>query len=324
MPHIHRRDFLLGAAAGSAALSLGAPSLLAADYPTQGVKFVVPFSAGSMTDILARAVADKLQTRWKQTVIVENRAGVPGTSSVAKGPTDGYTLLFTSNGHVVLGAVNKNLPFDPIGDFAAVTKVASTPAILIVPGDGPHKTVADLVAAAKAKPGELSYASAGVGSSTGIAAELFKKVTGTQVAMVAHRGLPESNTSVLRGDTAMGFTFYSVGGDLIQTGKLRALAVSGDTRLAQLPNVPTFTEAGFADFAYDPWFGFLAPAAVPKAIVDQVAKDVAQEIGAADLKERLAPQGVTFGAQAPDAFAASIRDDAARFRPLVQAASGAQ
>jgi tripartite-type tricarboxylate transporter receptor subunit TctC len=277
-----------------------------------------------MTDILARAVADKLQTRWKQTVIVENRAGVPGTSSVAKGPTDGYTLLFTSNGHVVLGAVNKNLPFDPIGDFAAVTKVASTPAILIVPGDGPHKTVADLVAAAKAKPGELSYASAGVGSSTGIAAELFKKVTGTQVAMVAHRGLPESNTSVLRGDTAMGFTFYSVGGDLIQTGKLRALAVSGDTRLAQLPNVPTFKEAGFADFAYDPWFGFLAPAAVPKAIVDQVAKDVAQEIGAADLKERLAPQGVTFGAQAPDAFAASIRDDAARFRPLVQAASGAQ
>lgn len=317
-----RREFL--GAAGASLLSLTASPVRAAPFPSQDVKLVVPFSAGSMTDILARAIADKLRTRWKQNAIVENRTGVAGTSSVARGAADGYTLLFSSNGHVVLGVLNKNLPFDPIADFDPVVKVASTPAILIVPGDGPYKTLAELVATLKEKPGRLSYASAGVGSATGIAAELFKRVTDTQMAMVAHRGLPEANTSVLRGDTAMGFTFFSVGGDLIQSGQLRALAISGDVRLPQLPDVPTFKEAGLTDFAYDPWFGIMAPAHAPREVLAQVAKDVAQEIAATDLKERFAPHGVTFNVLDPDAFAAEIHLDAQRFRPLIQAASDAK
>ena len=139
-----------------------------------------------------------------------------------------------------------------------------------------------------------------------------------------YRGLPEANTSVLRGDTAMGFTFFSVGGDLIQSGQLRALAISGDVRLPQLPDVPTFKEAGLTDFAYDPWFGIMAPAHAPREVLAQVAKDVAQEIAATDLKERFAPHGVTFNVLDPDAFAAEIHLDAQRFRPLIQAASDAK
>jgi len=321
MSRVSRRTFVAGAAAG-ASLSLLPRSVTAAAFPTQTVKIVVPFSAGSMTDILARAISDKLQAKWNQTVVVENRPGVAGASSVAKGPSDGYTLMLTSNGHTVIGAVNKNLTFDPMADFIAIGKVATTPSILIAPADGPHKTLADLIATAKAKPGELSYASAGIGSSTGIAAELFKKLTGTKMVLVAHRGLPESNTSVLRGDTAMGFTFFSVGGDLIQSGRLRALAVTGDARLPQLQDVPTFKEAGLADFVYDAWFGILAQAQTPKEIVDQLGKDLADAVKLPDLKERFAPQAVSFVSETPSAFALIIQNDAERYRKLVQEASG--
>src|SRR5215204_2729203 len=196
-----RRHFLKAAAAATA-LAGAAPMAWAQDaatYPNRGVTLVVPFSAGSMTDFLARSVAEKLSERWKQNVVVENRPGIAGTAGVAKAPADGYTLMLTSNGHAVLKAVNPSIAFDPVKDFVAVSQVASTPSILIVPPDAPTKTLKDLIDAAKAKPGALNYSSAGLGSSTGIAAELFKQVTGTNLVVVPHRGLPESQTAVMRG-----------------------------------------------------------------------------------------------------------------------------
>lgn len=314
-----RRAVLAGA--GAAALGLAAPVAHAAPFPDQTVKIIVPFSAGSMTDILVRSLAEKLQAVWGQTVVVENRSGLPGTSSVARAPADGLTLLFTSNGHVVLGAINKNLPFDPVADFVPVAKVATTPSILITAGDGSYRTLGALIEAAKAKPGALTYASAGVGSATGIAAELFKKITETNLVMVAHRGLPEANTSVLRGDTAMGFTFFNVGGDLIRAGQLRALAVTGEARMAQLPDVPTFAEAGLPDFVYDAWFAMFAPAHTPPEIVAQLARDVTREAAAADLAQRFAPQGALLTPQPGSAFAGIVREEAGRYRKLVQDAS---
>ena len=219
-----------------------------AKYPEQMVRLVVPFSAGSMTDLLARTVAEKLSERWKQQVIVENRPGLAGTSSVAKATPDGYTLMLTSNGHTVIGSLNKNLSFDPIKDFVGVSQVATTPLILVAPPESSTHSLKDLIDAAKARPGALNYGSAGLGSTTGIAAELLKQTTGTDIVHVPFRGLPESQTAVIRGDVAMAFTFFNVGGDLVQSGKMRGLAVTGAKRLAGLPNPADLQGGGRAGF----------------------------------------------------------------------------
>jgi tripartite-type tricarboxylate transporter receptor subunit TctC len=230
--------------------------------------------------------------------------------------------MLTSNGHTVIKAVNPSVSFDPVKDFVAITQVASTPSILIVPPDSPSKTLKDLIAAAKEKPGALNYSSAGLGSSTGIAAELFKKVTGTNFVHVPHRGLPESQTAVIRGDVAMAFTFFNVGGDLIQSGKVRALAVTGSKRLTQLPDVPTFAEAGLPEFTYDAWFGILGPSGTPKPIVEKVSKDVAAALQTPDMKARFDPQGAELVSSTPEKFAEVLRADTERYSALIPKQQG--
>ncbi len=204
----------------------GARAQDASKYPEQLVRIVVPFSAGSMSDLLARVLADKLSQRWSQQVIVENRPGMAGTASVARAAADGYSLLLTANGHTVVDLINKSLAFDPVKDFVAVTQVASTPLVMIVPPESPAKSVKDIIEMAKAAPGTLNYASAGSGSTTGLAGALFIKATQINMAPVSFKGLPETHTAVIRGDVAWGFTFPAGGGDLIQGGKVRALAVT--------------------------------------------------------------------------------------------------
>jgi tripartite-type tricarboxylate transporter receptor subunit TctC len=313
-----RRQFIVGSGLAATAALTGSRAY-AQTYPGQLVRIVVPFSGGSLTDILARSVAEKLGAKWKKQVIVENRPGIAGVSSIAKGPTDGSQIMLTSNGHSVVGVINKSLGFDPVKDFVAISRVATTPSILIVPPDAPYKTLAELIAAAEAKPGSLSYSSAGIGSSTGIAAELFKNLTATKMVLVPHRGLPESQVSIMRGDTVLAFTFFNVGGDLIQSGKLRALAVTGNSRMPQLPNVPTFAEAGLPSFIYDSWFGMLAAAATPKPIVNQIARDVADALVDPALMKQYAAQGVEVTSSTPDAFGAELRSDAERYGKLILA-----
>ena len=313
MPRFHR--ILLACFASIASVS----SALAQDparYPEQLVRIVVPFSAGSMTDLLARVIADKLQQRWNKDVIVENRPGLAGTSSVAKGAADGYTLMLTSNGHTVISHLNKNLAFDPVKDFVGVTQVATTPLILLVPPESPSKSVKDLIEAARVKPGALNYSSAGLGSTTGIAGTLFKHTTNTDIVHVAFRGLPETHTAIIRGDVAMGFSFFSAAGDLVQSGKVRALAVTGASRLNVLPEVATFSEAGLPTFQYDSWFGILAPAATPKAIVAKVSRDVALVLAMADVKARFEPQGALLVNTSPERFDEILKEDTARYATL--------
>jgi tripartite-type tricarboxylate transporter receptor subunit TctC len=320
---MNRRHFLIAAAlaATTAFSNVSAFAQLsdsAQSYPNQMVRIVVPFSAGSMTDILARAIAEKLAARWKQHVIVENRPGIAGTASVAKGPADGYTLMLTSNGHTVISAMNRSLNFDPLNDFVGVTQVASIPSILVVPPDAPTRTLKDLVETTRAKPGALNYSSAGLGSATNIAAEVLRQAARLEMVHVPYKGMPESQTAIIRGDSAMGFTFFNVGGDLIQAGKIKALAVAGTKRMAQLPDVPTFAEAGLPDYTYDAWFGILVPAATPKSIVAKIGKDIAEIIQEPDMKARFEPQGVDLVASAPGTFDAVVRSDAERFGKLYQ------
>ncbi|SFB84430.1 Tripartite-type tricarboxylate transporter, receptor component TctC [Bosea sp. CRIB-10] len=294
----------------------------ASSYPNQLVRIVVPFSAGSMTDILARALAEKLTAKWKQQVIVENRSGIAGTANVAKGPADGHTIMLTSNGHAVISAMNRNLNFDPLNDFVGVTQVATMPSILVVPPDAPTRTLKDLIEAAKAKPGSLNYSSAGLGSATNIAAELLRQTARFEIVHVPYKGMPDAQTAIMRSDAAMGFTFFNVGGDLIQAGKMRAVAVTGTQRMAQLPDVPTFAEAGVPDFVYDAWFGILMPAATPKPIAAKIAQDIAEAVQAPGMKERFRSQGVELVSSSPATFDAVVRSDAERYAKLYRKTQG--
>jgi tripartite-type tricarboxylate transporter receptor subunit TctC len=288
----------------------------AQSYPNQLVRIIVPFSAGSQTDILARAYAEKLQARWKQDVIVENRPGLAGTASVARAPNDGYTLLLVSNGHALINALNTSLTFDPIKDFAGVSRLAIIPGVMVVPPENGPKTLKELIDQAKARPGQINYASAGVGSASSIGAELLKLAAGIEMQHVPYRGLPEANTSVMRGDTMLFVTFFSAGGELIRAGKLHPVAVTTAKRMAVLPDVPTAQEAGVADYTYDPWFGLLAPAGTPKEILEKISRDVVAVTAAPDLNQKFTEFGVELAPTTPDEFYAIVKADTDKFTKI--------
>src|SRR3954469_10451056 len=223
----------------TAALLAASSNALAQNYPTQRVTIVVPFTAGSITDGLARILAEKLADMWKQQVIIENKPGIPGTTSVAKSTPDGYTLMLTSNGHTIAGAITKSLQYDPVKDFAGITQVASVPLVAIVPPDLPVKTLKDFVDLAKQKPGTLNFSSAGVASTSFLSAEIFRQQAKINIQHVPFRGAPEAVTAVVRGDVQMYFAPIPNTVELSATNKVRALAINSAQRVPQLPDVPT-------------------------------------------------------------------------------------
>jgi tripartite-type tricarboxylate transporter receptor subunit TctC len=296
----------------SLGLAMATTGAVAQTYPNQVVRMVVPFSAGSSTDILARIVSEKLSEKWGQQVVVENRPGAPGTVGVGKSAPDGYTLMVTSNGHTVVGVLNKNLPVDPVKDFIGITQVATVPLVLISYPEMPVKSLKELIAAAKDKPGTLNFASPGLGSTTFIAAALFRQTAKIDVQHVPYKGAPEAVTSVIRGDSHFYFNPVNVGADLMQAGKVRALAVVSAKRNPTLPDVPTMAEAGLPEYSYDSWFGILAPAGTPKPIVDKVNKDVNDIMKMPDIVSKLEKQGIVPVTNTVDEFNKIIRDDTVR------------
>ena len=306
--------FVSFAAAALHVLAAGIAS--AQTYPSQLVRIVVPFTPGSQTDILGRAYADKLQEMWKRDVIVENKPGLAGTASTAKAAHDGYTLLLVSNGHAMIESLNANLTFDPIKDFTGVAKIAVIPGILVVnPQTGP-KSLKELIDVAKAKPGVLNYASAGLGSASSIGIELLKARVGINLVHVPYRGLPEAHTSVMRGDALVFMTFFSAGGDLIQGSRLRPIGITTAQRLAALPDVPTLQEAGITDYSYDPWFGLLAPAGTPKPIIDTINRAIVTASKLPDHVERFTKLGVDLAVSTPEEFDTLVKADTERFAKL--------
>jgi tripartite-type tricarboxylate transporter receptor subunit TctC len=285
-------------------------------YPSQLVRIVVPFTPGSQTDILGRAYADKLQEMWKREVIVENKPGLAGTASTAKATPDGYTLLLISNGHAMIESLNSNLTFDPVKDFAGVAKLAVIPGILVVNPEAGPNSLKELIDLAKAKPGGLNYASAGLGSASSIGIELLKAQTGINLVHVPYRGLPEAHTSVIRGDSIVFMTFFSAGGDLIQANRLRPIGVTTASRLAVLPDVPTLQEAGVAGYSYDPWFGLIAPAGTPKPVIETINKAIVAASKLPDHVERFTRLGVDLAVSTPEEFDALVKSDTERFTKL--------
>ena len=296
----------------AAAAVLVAATSAAQTYPSKTIKIVVPFTAGSATDIMARVVGEKLQAAWGQPVVVENRPGAGGTlgaTQVAKGEADGHTLLVVSTGHVVNPVLYGNLQYDTLGDFSGVTPLASLPSVLVVGAGSPYKTVAELIAAARAKPGVLNYASAGVGSATHVNAEKFRANANLQVTHIPFKGTPETIVEVSSGRTDYMFTPVLASIPSIRDNRLRALAVSTAKRSSALPNVPTVAESGLPGFAFDFWIGMLAPAKTPKPVVAKINAEVARILALPEVKERMATLGAEPMPMSPDQFDAYIKDE---------------
>jgi tripartite-type tricarboxylate transporter receptor subunit TctC len=304
------------AALGVAALlgggSAASAQIVPTQYPNQTVRIVVPVSPGSIADGFARMIAEKLGEFWKQPVIVENRPGLSGAASVAKSAPDGYTLLLNSNGHTIAGALNRNLQFDPVRDFAGVTQIAAVPLVMIVPPDLPAKTVRDFIELAKQKPGQLNFATAGVSTTSYLSAEIFKQNANIDIVHVPYRGAPEAVTAVARGDAQMYFAPIPSAQELGAAGKVAVVAINSSARAPQLPHVPTVAESGLPNYKYESWFGMLAPAGTPRPILDKLSHDIAKVIGIADVRERMENQGALPVTNTPAQFDVTIRNDTER------------
>lgn len=295
----------------------------AADYPNKVIKIIVPFTAGSATDIMARIVGEKIGTSLGQPVVVENRAGAGGTlgaTQVAKSDPDGYTLLVVSAGHVVNPVLYPGLAYDTLGDFVGVIPLAALPNMLVVSAGSPIKSVQELIAAAKAKPGFLNYASAGVGSATHVNAEKFRNATGIQVTHIPFKGTPETIVETTAGRVDFMFTPVLSSIPSIRENRMRALAVSTAKRSSALPDVPTVAEAGVPGFVFDFWIGLLAPAKTPRAIVNKLNAEVAKALALPDVKERMAKLGAESLPMTPEQFDAYIKDEFATLGAVMKSA----
>jgi tripartite-type tricarboxylate transporter receptor subunit TctC len=301
---------------GLAALLAGSSGAFAQTYPTQTVRIVVPFSAGSITDGLARILADKLSTVWKQQVIVENRPGLPGTATVATSKPDGHTLMLTSNGHTIARAINKTVPFDPVKDFAGISVVASAPLAAVAPPDSPAKTLKEFIALAQQNPGKLNFSSAGVASTTFLSGEIFKQTAKIDMVHVPFKGAPEAMTAVVRGDVQFYFAPIPSAQSLGAGGKVKVLAVNYPKRIPQLKDVPTVAET-LPAFSYESWFGVMAPAGTPQAIRDQVAKDIAAVLKMQDVIDQMQKVGNIPAPTTPAEFDKIIASDTVRYTKVM-------
>jgi tripartite-type tricarboxylate transporter receptor subunit TctC len=292
-------------------------------FPSKPVKIVVPFTAGSATDILARTFGQKLSELWGQPVIVENRPGAGGTIGagiVAKSPPDGYTLLVHSAAQAVNASIYPTLPYDTTKDFVEVATLGGQPNVLVVAPSTGFKTVADLIAAAKKSPGALNFGSAGTGSGTHINGEKFKLAAGIDVVHIPYKGTPEAITDTMTGRVTYFFSPISAALPNIREGKLVALGVSTAKRSSALPNVPTIAESGLPGFDYNLWVGMFAPAGTPADVVDRINADVAKVLQTPDARERLAALGAEAMVMTPAEFRKFMRDEIEDSAKVVKAA----
>ena len=302
----------------------GAQADPAADYPSRPIRILVGFTPGGGPDVTARYIAQKLGEAWKQQVLVENRPGAGGTvaaSMVARALPDGYTLLSVSSAHAIAAALYSKLPYDTFADLSGITLTATSKYVLVVPPSLNVRSVAELIAAAKARPGQLNFSSAGVGSGTHFAGEMFRSMAGIDVVHVPFKGIPEALGDTVTGRVQFFLAPIANAVGPVKDGRLLGLGVSSLERDALLPDVPTLHEAGVRGYQSQLWFGLLTASAVPRPIVQKLGREIARVLSEPELKARWAAIGIEPRPDSPEAFDRLIREDAAVFTRIARAAS---
>jgi tripartite-type tricarboxylate transporter receptor subunit TctC len=303
-----------------------APSLFAAQadpargYPSRPVRFIVPFVPGAGTDITTRVIAKKLSETWGQQVVADNRsgaAGAIGADITAKASPDGHTICLISSGHTVLSATNDRLPYDLEKDFHAVSQVSSLFYVLLVHPSFPAKSVQELIAYAKANPGKVNHGSSGTGALQHFAGEMLAYQTGIKLNHVPYKGGAASTAAVMAGEVEMGFTTLLSARPLMQSGRVRILAITAGKRSPAAPELPTIAESGVPGFEANQWYGVLTSAKVHPAIVNKLSAAIAAAVNSPDVRDRLMSDGSTPVGSTPERFRAHIKSEIAKWRKLV-------
>jgi len=321
---MHRARLLAGLVSAFILSSLLVTPAAAQPYPSRVVKLIVPQTPGGATDVFARKIGQLLSEKWGQPVVIENRAGaggVVGTDVVAKSAPDGYTLLVTYAGSQAINpSLYQKIPFDSVKDFQTVATLASTPFVLIVHPKLPAKDLAEYVALARARPDALTYASSGNGSVNHLLGEMLKTEAGIKMLHVPYRGVAPAITDVIGGQVDSAFSSVPSVLQMVQTDKVRALAISSAQRIAAAPEIPTIAESGFPGFDVNPWWGILAPAGIDVAIVRKINEDVADILRTKEMIDFLAAQGAEPLITSPEAFLKILEADVVKWAKVVKSA----
>ncbi len=313
---------VVAAVVATLAGALACPHAAAQSYPTRSIRFVVPYPPSGGADIIVRAVAQKLTERLGQTVVVDNRAGAGGnvgTEIVARAPADGHTLLLANVAPMAINvSMHKQLPYDPVKDFTAITLLATFPNVLVVHPSVPARSIAELVALARSRPGQLTFASAGTGSTTHLSAELFRSQAKLDLVHVPYKGGGPALIDLLGGQVTMYFSSLPGALPHVRGGKLRALGVTSLKRAVGAPEIPAVAEAGFPGFEAVTWIGTVAPAGLPRPITERLHGEIVQIMRAPDMRERLVGLGAEAVTNTPEEFAAYIRSEIGKWAKVVR------
>jgi tripartite-type tricarboxylate transporter receptor subunit TctC len=314
----------LGMFIAAAALVVTSGSAIAQTaFPSKPVHIFVPYPAGGGVDILTRTLGDALSKEWGQSIVVENRPGAGGvvaSQALATSPPDGYTLIVVASGHATNPFLYPKMPYDTFKAFTPISLLASSPNILLVRKDSPFKTLADLLAAARAKPGSLSFGHAGNGTSTHLAGELLKNLAKIDMAAIPYKGGAPAINDLLGGQIPMSFNNGPESVGQIKAGTVRALGVTSAKRAAFLPDVPTIAEGGVPGYDTEVWWGLLGPANMPADVVKKLSHDFIAALNTKSVKDRLEPLGATPIGSSPEEFAAKIKADYDKWGPIIKAA----
>lgn len=305
-------------------LALGVSLSYAQNYPNRTVKMIVPLTTGSGADIAGRVVAKSLSETWKQSVIIENRpgaGGLIGTGVVVNSEPDGYTLLVQSASYAANPAIYKKLPYDPLKSLTDVAILGQTPYVMITAADSPYQSIRDLVIAAKSKPGEITFASAGVGSSTHLAAEYFNQIMGIKLVHVPYKGSPEAIADTMAGRTAFYMAPLDTAIGQLKGGKVRALGVTSKIRNPAVPDIPSIAEQGYANFEIGLWFGVWAPAATSSAIVKKINQDINKAMQDPEVKTAYENKGIKATPMSPAEFSKFVREEMGKYQKIAKEAN---